>query len=320
MKKKLNKSWKVEVLKAYWDKPEKIGRKVAKQYGVPWATMFDFKQRIIQGVIKYEDTVTKPKILLFDVETAPILSHVWSLWDQRVGLNQVMCDWYMLSWSAKWLGEEEVYHDRLYNHLSFEENPEDDYNIIVSLWEMLDQADIIIGHNLKKFDDKKFKARCLYHGLTEPSSYRRVDTLDIAKRAFKLTSNKLDYLATYLKVPNKVSHEGHGLWVKCMAGEQTAWDVMTEYNNYDVVLLEDVYLQIRHWSNNHPNVAVFYDDDYERCTLCGSVELENTGHLVFTNLASYEEVRCKCCSKLSRRSSNLLSKDKRSNLLRNYNR
>lgn len=321
MKKKLNKSWKINVLKEYWDKPDQIGRDVARKHGVAWSSMFDFKQLIKSGQLNYNDAITKPKILFVDIETAPTLAHIWSLWDQRVGLNQIIEDWYMLSWSAMWLDSEEddVMHDRLINYLPsdciYHEHCDED--IIRSLWDLFDQADIIIGHNIKKFDDKKFKARCLFFGLNPPSSYRVVDTLDIAKQAFSLTSNKLDYLASYLGLPNKVAHEGHGLWVKCMIGDEEAWDTMTEYNNYDVVLLRDVYFKIRKWAKNHPNVALFYDDDLIRCTVCGSSEIKSTGNTVKTNLGEYKEVRCKCCGKLSRKATNILKKDKRESLLRN---
>ena len=46
-----------------------------------------------------------PRVLLFDIETAPILAHVWGLWDNNVALNQIIADWHVLSWSAKWLGD-----------------------------------------------------------------------------------------------------------------------------------------------------------------------------------------------------------------------
>ena len=36
---------------------------------------------------------TSPKVLVYDIETAPILGHVWRLWDQNVGLNQIVSDY-----------------------------------------------------------------------------------------------------------------------------------------------------------------------------------------------------------------------------------
>ena len=44
-----------------------------------------------------------PKILLFDVETAPMRAYVWGRWKQNISLNETISEWYMLCWSAKWL-------------------------------------------------------------------------------------------------------------------------------------------------------------------------------------------------------------------------
>lgn len=47
------------------------------------------------------------KVLLSDIETAPILASVWRIWDQNIGLNQIKADWHLLSFAAKWLGSAE---------------------------------------------------------------------------------------------------------------------------------------------------------------------------------------------------------------------
>ena len=33
--------------------------------------------------------MSKPKVLVFDIETAPMLGYVWGLWENNVALNQV---------------------------------------------------------------------------------------------------------------------------------------------------------------------------------------------------------------------------------------
>lgn len=308
--------WKTDVAERFKGDYDSIGRAVAREYDIPWATMWDFKQILLsQNAIP---TQMGPKVLFFDIETAPILAHVWSMWPNYVSLNQIQEDWFMLSWSAKWLGEDLVYHDNLLRHTDdFGPDAIDDEAIIRSLYEMIEEADIIIGHNVKKFDNKKFKARCLAHELEPLSSYVMIDTLTIAKQEFALTSNKLDHLATVLGFENKVSHEGHTLWTKCMNGDLDAWDVMEEYNDYDVVLLEDVYMKMRHWYRLHPNVAVYYDDCKERCTVCGSENLERTGKTKYTNLSKFLEIKCGDCGKVSREGNNLLTKEKRKSMLRN---
>jgi hypothetical protein len=50
----------------------------------------------------------KPRIVTLDIETAPIQSFHWGLFDQNIGLNQVACDWSILSFAAKWLDEKSV--------------------------------------------------------------------------------------------------------------------------------------------------------------------------------------------------------------------
>lgn len=310
-------NWKNLILREYHDKPEAIGRKVAREHGVKWATCWDFKQKIIQGDVTYEDSVTKPKILLFDIETSPIMAHVWGLWMNNVSLNQIQEDWYMLSWAGKWLGEDEIFSDCIFDHDLFETEPENDKHILESLWQMLDEADIIIGHNVKKFDNKKTKARFLSHGMKPPSSYRIIDTLSIAKKEFALTSNKLDFLATFLGLPNKTSHEGHELWTKCMRGDPVAWGVMMEYNEWDVGLLELVYLKIRGWYQAHPNVAVYYNDLLVRCTTCGSSDVKETTSTVATNTGLFDELECGCCGKRSKDGFNNLPIAKRKARLTN---
>lgn len=44
-----------------------------------------------------------PKILLLDIETSPLLSYTWGIWQQDVPLNMIEKDWGVLSWSANGL-------------------------------------------------------------------------------------------------------------------------------------------------------------------------------------------------------------------------
>ena len=46
----------------------------------------------------------------------------------------------------------------------------------------------------------------------------------------RFDSNKLDYVSKYLGIGEKVRHEGHELWVKCMEKDNAAWKRMKEYN------------------------------------------------------------------------------------------
>src|ERR1700722_10331801 len=143
----------------------------------------------------------KIKVLLFDIETAPIIGYVWGLWDQTVGLNQIKSDWHLLSWSAKWL--DDPASKVMYMDQRNEKNIENDKNILKALWKLLDAADVVITQNGIRFDSKKVNARFILNGMKPPSSYKHIDTCKIASRVFGFTSNKLEYLTDKLNTKYK---------------------------------------------------------------------------------------------------------------------
>lgn len=248
-----------------------------------------------------------PKVLVFDVETAPILSWVWGLFDQNVGLNQIDSDWYILSWAAKWLGEpasKVMYMDQRYS-----KNIEDDSRILRGLWKLLDEADVVITQNGNSFDIKKLNARFIMHGMKPPSSYKCIDTLLIAKAKFKFTSNKLEYMTDKLcKKYKKLKHtkfQGFDLWSQCLKGNREAWKTMEEYNKYDVLSLEELYNILAPWYGGF-NFDIYSDSKVDRCN-CGSTELKKNG-IFYTSIARYQRYKCKTCGAEFRGHKNLLTK------------
>ena len=179
-----------------------------------------------------------PKILMLDIETTPIPVWAWSLGKQYVQTHSMMkdsngkiIDWYVLSWSAKWLYDDEVLSDVLTSKEAIDRN---DKRVLESAWKLLDEADIIIAHNGDKFDLRKIKARFLSNGIMPPMPYKTIDTLKVARKEFALTSNKQDYITRLLGVQKKLDTDFQ-LWVDCMNGDTEALKKMEEYNKHDVL-------------------------------------------------------------------------------------
>jgi hypothetical protein len=259
----------------------------------------------------------KPKILLLDLETAPILGYVWQLFDQNVALNQIHSDWYILSWSAKWLGSPE--NEVMYMDQRNAKNIEDDSEILKGLWKLVDEASIIITQNGKKFDEKKMNARFILNGFKPTSSFRHIDTLQLAKVRFGFTSNKLEYMTSKLCTKyKKLDHDefsGFKLWSECLKGNKKAFESMKEYNMYDVLSLEELYLKLRPWDTKHPNLNVYNEDQETFCT-CGSLEFDKNG-FAYTNTGKFQRYTCKKCGAEVKSKENLLSKEKRKSLKKN---
>lgn len=254
-----------------------------------------------------------PVIFTLDIETAPLSVYCWELWKQDIGLNQIVTDWSILSFAAKELGSREV----IYCDNRAAIDPRNDYALLRDLWQVLDEADIIIAQNGRKFDLKKINARFALLGFDPPSPVRVIDTVLEARKKFGFTSNKLEWLSTHLTKAKKSQHKkfpGFELWKECLAGNTAAWDEMRKYNIRDVVATEQLYLKLRPWIDKHPNVAAYSLADVEACPKCGSGDLQHRGSTI-TNLGMYRRIRCNACHGWSRGRANLQSKDKRKVLL-----
>lgn len=256
-----------------------------------------------------------PRVLLVDIETAPMLGYVWSLWDQNVGLNQVKTDWFILSYAAKWLDDKKI----IYKDQRNEKNIEDDSTLLESLWKLLDEADIVIGQNSKQFDHKKINARFILNGFQPPSTYKHIDTKILAKRHFAFTSNRLEYMSEklckkYKKLKKRGNFSGFEMWSECLKGNMNAWKHMEKYNKYDVLALEELYKKLIPWDNSIDfNI---YSDSLEIVCKCGSKEFKQNGY-AYTASGRYHRYKCKSCGSETRGRQNLLSKDKRVSLRAN---
>jgi len=252
----------------------------------------------------------KPKILFMDIETAPTVAYVWSLYEPMVGLNQIKQDWYILSFSAKWADSKTViYHDQRNS-----KNLEDDKHLLEKIWKLLDEADIVVTHNGVKFDNKKINARFVMHGLKPPSSFKNIDTLKIAKAKFAFTSNKLEYLTNklctkYKKLKVK-KYQGFELWRECMKGNKEAWKEMARYNKQDVLALEELYHILLPWDNS-VNFQLYSE---ELVCKCGNKKFIKKG-FTFTTTGKYQKYRCTSCGSEKRGRENLLTLKQKKSLL-----
>ncbi len=236
------------------------------------------------------------RILIFDLETAPNEAAVWGMWKQNISVDMIQTDWYIMSYAAKWLGEEKIFYNDVRKSKGY------DYKLLVDLHKLLDEADAVIAHNAIKFDVKKVNARFITEGFAPPSPYKVIDTLQEAKKNFAFTSNKLSYLTDRLCTEKKMSHAkfpGYSLWKACDEGKKEAWEEMKAYNIQDIVSLEELYLKMRPWMKSHPVVTLQTETDTHLCPKCGSHHVQKRGKSVTTS-GIFQRYQCQDCGGWSR--------------------
>lgn len=254
----------------------------------------------------------RPKIVTLDIETAPLESYHWGLWDQNIGLDQIKVEWSILSIAWKPLGKACQFR----SVRDFSKDVRNDKPLCRWTREILDQTDIVVGQNARHFDIKKINSRMVMHGIAPYSPVKVIDTMLESKANFDFTSNKLAWTSKYLCPDQKSEHKnypGFALWAACLKGDPKAWKEMEKYNKKDVVATEQKYLRLRPWIKGHPNVACYNDANTRQCPRCGGdVVPDGTAH---TQTGLYDQFKCTECGGFSRSRYTKNSRHKREMLL-----
>lgn len=282
--------------------------KAAETLGVKHDTLRRYKAEAVGRGICSDRPTGFPKIFVFDLENAPSKAVVWRLWKQNINVDQITEEWYMLSWSGKWLFDTEIFSDVLTPE---EAKKGDDKRIMGSLWEFIDHADILVGHNIDGFDVLKMNTRFVINGYIPPSPYQTIDTLTAARKNFSFTSNKLDYLCKQFGVEGKADNGGLERWIGCLDGDEKCLTDMEAYNKQDIIATEELYLAMRTWIKTHPNLALYMDSEETLCYKCGSPNIEWTDRFYYTGVNKYSVYRCKSCNSQGRARQSAIGKRKK---------
>jgi len=217
-------------------------------------------------------------MLFLDIETSPLVSYTWGRWEQNV--IDVKEHSYLLSFAWKW-------NDGPVKVATIK--GKDDKSLVLAVWALLDEADVVVAHNGDAFDLPKITARFSYYKLSPPAPYKTIDTKKIAKRYFAFDSNSADNLGEFLGVGRKMHHEGFPLWLKCMARDEVALKKMAAYNKQDVVLLHKIYQRLLPYAKSHTNISV-----ENSCPKCGSSHIQSRG-TERTAHSEYPRFQCQDC-------------------------
>lgn len=196
----------------------------------------------------------------------------------------------------KWLGDKQCHCVSIKPS-----SPLNDTGVVDTFYHVLKDADIIIGHNIKTFDVKKFNAKVVEYGyhpvLFKP--YQVIDTLSLCRKYFKFTSNKLSYVAHKLGLDAK---DESPEWDKVLQGDADEIRYMRKYNKQDVIVNEQIYEKIKGWHETHPNLNVhnvirdIEGREVLSCPNCQSTETVKMGLAMRKN--GYKQThRCNGCGR-----------------------
>ena len=221
------------------------------------------------------------KLLVLDIETAPVTAFVWRLWDQNVGLNQIVDNGGILCVGAKWVGHKETFLFSKWEHGL--------QGMLESIHSMMSEADAVVTYNGDSFDLKKLNGEFALSGLPPLPPLTSIDVLKTVKK-LGLISNKLAFVGPLFRLGSKVDTGGFDLWKDVINGEEKAQTKMGKYCVQDVRLLEKLYKRLRAYMPNHPHMG----STKKECGACGSNHVQSRGYRR-TKHFRIQRVQCQSC-------------------------
>lgn len=225
------------------------------------------------------------RLLIIDIETLPITARTWGLWNQNIGINQIVDPGGVLCFAAQFAGERKMHFASLWD--------DGDRGMTRKAHSLLDEADAVLGWNSDKFDIRWLNSQFLKHGMALPSPFVKVDLMKSVKRQVYLPSYKLDFVARFLGVGSKIRTGGFDLWADVISGDESARNKMRRYNIGDTRLTGAVFEKLREkgWVRGLPNHALEHG---HACPHCGSERLQARGY-ASSKTRRYKRFQCRDC-------------------------
>lgn len=228
-------------------------------------------------------------MLGLDIETAPALVYSFSAFKTNIGYNQVVEPPRIIAFSAQWKGARSVQFYSEYHH-SREE-------MLDALHALLDEADVVVTYNGDSFDLPWIEGEFIAEHMKPPSPVMKVDLYKVIKKHSRWLHKKLAVVADRLVGDQKIQHQGFGLWMDCLRGDEEtkrkAWNLMRRYAKKDTALLWPIYEDLLPWIKlPHPVSRA----EGLVCRNCGSDHLQRRGTAPSLQ-GVYPRYQCQKCGK-----------------------
>ena len=257
----------------------------------------------------------KVRALTIDIERLPgraVVNHrgltiegpLWDLnaWKHTIGRRIHADD--VVEWprticaAARWYGDDEVVFSAEWEVGGYDA-------FMREVWEWVDSADILVGHNMDAFDAKHLMGGWAEMGLPAPSPFKVIDTLKIARRSFAMESNTLDALAKRLGVDAKTDKYDAKIARAAVAGDKDAQATLEAYNRGDIIASEALFDRLRPYARGLPHMGMWANSELA-CPNCGH-DMTPTGKTAHANVQAYAALKCGHCGAHGRDTAKLKS-------------
>jgi DNA polymerase elongation subunit (family B) len=205
----------------------------------------------------------KAKVLVLDIENSQMIISkfpTYNLWDiNHIDPKYIEHDWYLTCAAWLWVDAENGTYSRSYsvstldNPKAYKKNFRDDLVVVKKMHEVIQQADIIVGHNSNAFDLKKINQKIIDYKLPTIDYPPTVDTLLANRKYGKASSNSLAHLCRHYGIAQKMELP-KGVMHAADMGCAKSMKKLVAYNKQDIVSTAQLYLRLLPYIKNHPDI------------------------------------------------------------------
>lgn len=234
------------------------------------------------------------RILCFDIERVPMRTKSLAVWDLKGLQYRRLTPGDIERWGRticlayRWLDETRT-------HFIAEWQEGGRLGFLTAARDLLDEADLVVGHNSTAFDVPHLKGEFILEGLTPPSPFKQFDTLLTMRKNGNLEANHLDTLDKRFGFSGKTDKYRIEVAEAAVAGDVAMQRKIERYNKGDIAATIRVYNRLRPWGT--ANLGLFAADPTRpSCPACESRRLQRRGYQVKDALR-YPRYQCQACGK-----------------------
>lgn len=226
------------------------------------------------------------KILHIDIETFPAIVYTYDLFQPIISHKQIIEPSKIMCFAAKWDDKKTI---------EFYAEWDGQDAMLTALHGLIDEADVIVGYNSRRFDYPWITGELMAHKFQKPSPVKHIDLFQVIRSNTRWLSKKLDYVSERLLDDRKVDVNTMQLGIQCYSDDEKVREkarrLMKRYNRQDVALLPRLVDDLRSFIKwPHP---VRPDSPYS-CHSCGSHDLQKRG-TAKTLTGEYQRFQCNSC-------------------------
>lgn len=212
------------------------------------------------------------KLMIYDIETSQAVFKQWWTGKRFISHDRMIKEPEIMSIAWKWLGTEEVFTD------SWDMKTHSDKDMMKRFLKEYNKADLVIGQNNDRFDNRWINARALKHGLYVNTHVRSFDIMKQNKRLFRLPSYSMAFMTKFLGITLKQNHEGIFMWDMVEDGtakqQKEYMEKMLDYNIGDIVSTEEMYYKLRPYMGHMTHVGALKGNGKYSCPNCGGSNIK----------------------------------------------